>query len=253
MQASAARQARRAWSGRGVGAFQNAMTASPMNLSTVPPVDWMARVIASRYAPSAFASASGAMRSASVVNPSMSVNIIEMSSSSPPTWLAIGNYVELTTRSIGTYLPRARIDVFARSTPSMTCSAKHLPAVADEAIRIACQHQSGARDLGTGHPSFERRRVGDGIARDPHALELQCVAQQRGQARHGERTAFARSFATRGPRRHDRPRITTMSMRCVSVSAAVRSPTSASRQSAGRPRPSWRRAPGRGRSARRRS
>ena len=35
--ASAARQAWSAWSGSGEGAPQKAMTASPMNLSTVPP------------------------------------------------------------------------------------------------------------------------------------------------------------------------------------------------------------------------
>ena len=33
----AARTARIAWSGRSLGAFQKAMTPSPMNLSTVPP------------------------------------------------------------------------------------------------------------------------------------------------------------------------------------------------------------------------
>ena len=47
--ASAARQARATWSACGLGAFQNTMTASPMNLSTVPPSARNAAVITEKY------------------------------------------------------------------------------------------------------------------------------------------------------------------------------------------------------------
>jgi hypothetical protein len=48
MQASVARQASSSGPATGVGAFQSAMTASPMYLSIVPFVDSIAVVIASR-------------------------------------------------------------------------------------------------------------------------------------------------------------------------------------------------------------
>src|SRR5438093_10991256 len=54
-----ARQASRACSGRSVGAFHKAITASPMYLSMVPPQERIASVIVSMYKPSDRASSYG--------------------------------------------------------------------------------------------------------------------------------------------------------------------------------------------------
>ena len=88
--ASAARQARAAWSGRRMGAFQIAKTASPMYLTSVPPESNTCPVASEKYWLSIAAVSCADSGSATEVNPAMSVNIAVATISSPPSSSASG-------------------------------------------------------------------------------------------------------------------------------------------------------------------
>ena len=72
MSFAAAATARRAWSGWGIGAPKNAMTASPMNLSSVPPCSKIASAANVKTRSRNRESSSGSIVSADDVKPTMS-------------------------------------------------------------------------------------------------------------------------------------------------------------------------------------
>ncbi len=81
---SAARHARAAWSGCACGAFQNAITASPMNLSTVPSWRKIAAVSRLMSSFSRVTSACGDSRREMAVKPRTSEKSTVISRVSPP-------------------------------------------------------------------------------------------------------------------------------------------------------------------------
>ena len=74
-----ARMARSAWSSCAIGAPKNAITASPMNLSSVPPYAKIESTAAEKKRDRNSATSSGAFVSDTVVNPEMSAKRIDTS------------------------------------------------------------------------------------------------------------------------------------------------------------------------------
>ncbi len=83
--ASSARSGSSLWA---MGAPQSAMTASPMNLSRVPPCSKITSTISVKYSLRNLATASGPMASAIAVKPRMSLNSTVTGRRSPPRRMA---------------------------------------------------------------------------------------------------------------------------------------------------------------------
>ena len=103
----AAQTALVSWSGSSMGAFQNAIMQSPMNLSMVPPCLIMMSVILVRNLLISLVKPSGSPLYCSLigVNPLMSENMKVMVLVSPPNFKSEGSFCSLATMSGDRYVP----------------------------------------------------------------------------------------------------------------------------------------------------